>query len=681
MLRNHRLNNGKTPDFVSKQYVARYLRQSIDYLNRCKMFDGVTYKVALGNDRLYKWPEILRRIRAYKMEPTAMTHPNAEYTAGEIVADLDVHERTYHRHVEAGHLKVTKLERRTVILYKDYDWFRRNYCVRELVNRMKLEKLSITEVCILFGVKRDTFERTIKHGQITYTKKSLRAKRYFGKDEILKLLDNPIYGKHHAFRKNPMPASLPPKIACLYANLTPHYLSWLRGKGYVTPDPDHPTYTMTDSLEKVYQRNWFLRDYGVGSKYYTRQQIKNKFNTNDLWVDKYIVGKCDVYTRGNVRMTDAELHQKYKKVYYNTLFMNGWAQDDVDKIAASGVEAIPEPVKYVYREPKDVTNRAELRARKLELRKQNLKKYEKTIDPVELALESAILETELKREEHRRDVSRVYSEVVAYRNQIARNLELSEKPTATLTGRRLMEFSDTPENAYIIYSRSKLANLFMKSHPEPGACTFQTSDKSFMSIKKRAVFSVFTNIWRASKELAAIPPKVTPGWIILAPNSSKITDLSFLTKLANVPDDVGAVGAYGYEYFLPDGSWVKCPATYGMYCSYDNDMKSSSWVVGSRGYNSSHEVAIIDGPFIAVRGKYLGLLKNFDRFYILGEGGHSYVNTVISMMFKRLGVKLMQIPVECSKCSVYDVPVGSLAWNKAESILIDFGKTKTKLDI
>ena len=122
------------------------------------------------------------------------------------------------------------------------------------------------------------------------------------------------------------------------------------------------------------------------------------------------------------------------------------------------------------------------------------------------------------------------------------------------------------------------------------------------------------------------------SWIVLAHSSSIIYDPSFIQKLEQVPGDVGAVAPFGYEYFLPDGTWMRCPNTYGMYSEYSlTDGMFNRRVAGTVSVTGSHEVAMLDGPFVAIRGGYLPILRNWHKLYRFGDG-RGCVPYVVSMM-------------------------------------------------
>ena len=100
--------------------------------------------------------------------------------------------------------------------------------------------------------------------------------------------------------------------------------------------------------------------------------------------------------------------------------------------------------------------------------------------------------------------------------------------------------------------------------------------------------------------------------------------------------------------------------------------------MGKRSVNGSHQVVVLDGPFIAVRGIYGDVLGDLRQFSPLVEGdvGQRVVAAVVSIVLTRMGLKLMQIPVDCSMCADQPIKPGTLEWNRIEDLLIKFYRHK-----
>ena len=90
---------------------------------------------------------------------------------------------------------------------------------------------------------------------------------------------------------------------------------------------------------------------------------------------------------------------------------------------------------------------------------------------------------------------------------------------------------------------------------------------------------------------------------------------------------------------------------------------------------------MLDGPFVAIRGGYLPILRNWHKLYRFGDG-RGCVPYVVSMMMHRMEVKMMQIEVDSSWCVDINRPFTALEWNQLEPKFVEIGKKViTKSDL
>jgi hypothetical protein len=299
------------------------------------------------------------------------------------------------------------------------------------------------------------------------------------------------------------------------------------------------------------------------------------------------------------------------------------------------------------------------------------------VDEVELALKAAMHENELRMEQRHQEAYKKRYEKIREKNQMRKLLGLEEQNRIVVDNKTILQASKTPCVVTILYRRksNNAPIIYKQTLGKRDEVVFVASDKPVsMRRKRNPQMSIFLNISRAIQSVINIKPYVTPSWIVLAHTSSSIYDPSFIEKLNEVPSDVGAVAPFGYEYILPDGTWMRCPNTYGMYSEFSSsNALYSKRVAGTMGVTGSHEVAVLDGPFVAVRGGYMSCLRDFNRLYTLGDG-RGCVPYVVSMVMRRLGVKVMQIEVDSSWCSDLNFPFTQMEWNRIEPQLMDVGK-------
>jgi hypothetical protein len=73
---------------------------------------------------------------------------------------------------------------------------------------------------------------------------------------------------------------------------------------------------------------------------------------------------------------------------------------------------------------------------------------------------------------------------------------------------------------------------------------------------------------------------------------------------------------------------------------------------------------MLDGPFIAVRGEYMQELSAMRYFMPLGDA-RGFLAPAVSAIMRRMGIPMMQIPVECWGSEEYEVHSGTPEMNLA----------------
>ena len=439
---------------------------------------------------------------------------------------------------------------------------------------------------------------------------------------------------------------------------------------------------LKSDLDKLYYSQWNTASYGDGLEYFNRQHIKAKFKKSDLWIDEFIVPKCRVVKSvGNI-ISPAE-YAEYKRKNNGKVHITGWVREDVYAVVESGVEVTPSR-RTRYNKAKLNQTAAFNRRRKIANHKTVIEARDKHKvvpkgDPFELALEGALMKKELEREDRRREIKAKIRAENERRNEIRAVLDMSmsTKPP-TLTNDKYLQYSDVPAKVFVLFARTNAnKTAFTKAAPFATDCVYTGSDTTIIR-QIHGKFHIFRTLSRIAKRIRAVPPKQTPSWIILSPTTNMITDHTFLDKLDQVPTEYAAVGAFGYEYMMPDGSWIGCRDTYGMYTEYDDNMTTKRHVIGTKGgIDSSNEVAVIDGPFIAVRGYILPIIEAMEKFSTFGDGMQLYP-VIISYVLKSMNNRLLQIPVDCAMVKRTEFTPGTLEWNHVVDKIVTLRKYRPK---
>lgn len=703
-------------EFVRPEFIARYAGRTVADLTKMGFFDDIPYKIDYLSKKTYRYDYCIRKLGSYGMVSVTKNHPNAKWRPYEIIGDLGIAKNTYRNMVIRGVLKEETDEFGKYVTWKNYDYFLKNYVPLKQIDYLP-PTLKVKDCAIFLGMgpRELTWRAYIGEASIVYKIDSWGAKRYKWMtreqliDFINKDLKNCKYRTTKLIRKEPMPDKMTTNLACIYLKCSVYALKKLIARGYLVPEKIKRGIRRMNlfdkkDLDRVYDCWQAQKYYCEFRKYYSRSAIRNKFGKSDYWINNLIIGKCRVTVprfHGKSKQPDgvdflspeeyAKRHAEAREQGRPGYPMWGWVKEDVEAVVATGVELDPEMEVSDFRKTHmdllDKTKYRELNKRKKETIKNAIKKrkladqmlvYERPItDEIELSIKTAFAERDLKAEEHRRELRHKRYQKEAERNQMRKLLGIDEKKQVTVTTEDRLKHSDTPQIVTILYRRKSdnAPILYKKGMSSKEECIFTSSDVTLNMIRaKRPQMSVFINVGRAAKRVSRIKPKVTPSWIILAHTTSIIYDPAFHQKLNQIPSDYGAVAPYGYEYILPDGTWRRCPNTYGMYSEFSvKDDLMTRRVAGTVSVTGNHEVAVLDGPFIAIRGGYLPMLKSFGKLYRFGDG-RGCIPYVISMLMRRIGVKMMQMEVDCSWCSDVNVPYTTLEWNQIEPKMVDLSK-------
>lgn len=709
-------------EFVTPMKIAEYLDRPVEDLYKMKFFDDIPYKVNYWSHKTYKYDNCMRKISAANLDPPTKTHPFAKLRKADIMADLGIQDQKYKSLVDAGLLKVQPADRfGKFVYYRDYEHFLKNYVPTKMLEYLP-KTMNLRDSAVFLETTPASLRAHCARGHLdivywVHTKTGRKRFKWITKENLIQFANwqlNEYQRKAHKIvRKTPWPDKMSTALASVYMKVSDRALRMAPLSELLHPEQvkvgrrkNHVRNLYSkEELDRVYNLMADRKYYNEGRIYYSRQAIRNKFNKSEYWIDNLIDGKCRVVVSLGARttrtpnefliLTPEEYVEKNAEVAKTKGWiacpMMGWLQEDVDAVIASGANVDPKFEISDYRKKHmdslDKTNKWEEKRKRHKAAKAGAKtRHKRTLervietpvfDEVELALKAALHENELRAEQRHKEAYARRYEKTRERNQMRKLLGLDEHDKILIDNKTILQESTTPCVVTILYRR-KTGNapiLYKQAMGHRDEVVFVTSDKQFrMRRNRNPQMSIFLNIGRTVQTVLNCKPRVTPSWVVLAHTSSSVYDPSFIEKLNEVPPEIGAVAPFGYEYTLPDGTWLRCPNTYGMYSEFSaNNSLYSKRVAGTVSVTGSHEVAVLDGPFVAVRGGYLSCLRDFSKLYTLGDG-RGCVPYVVSMMMHRLGVKVMQIEVDSSWCRDVNFPFTQMEWNLLEPKLITIGK-------
>lgn len=714
-------------DYVQPNKIAQYIDRPVSDLKLMNFFDGIPYVVNYLGQKKYRYDACLKKLSAYGLKPPCNTHPLAKIRPAEIIADLDIHQNTYLRLVKNGRIVEQPADEYGKFIYfKDYDYFLKNYVPSKMFKFLP-KTMNVRDSATFIGTTPGKLRAQCRAGNANiaywiHSTTGVKRYKWMTRDSIIQFVTNTINNtkkrSSKLIRREPLPDLLTTGMACVYMKVSRRTITNFIFRKMLHPDQVKVgartrNLFKKSELDELYNKLHNRFYYCEGKPFYNKFAIRAKFGKSNYWIDNLIRGKCRVVAPPyimNIRkshdykiMTVEEYDAANKDARDKGMPgypMWGWVQEDVEAVVASGVNVDPKmELSEFCKQHLDKLNKTNRRAEYYKRRKagQEAAKTRKrndlrlveefpVMDEMEVAIKAALYENELRAEDRRRTAYAAKSRIESEKNQLRKALGIREVDRITVDKTTMLQHSDKPCVITILYKRHEGSTAkipYRKYAATRDELIYIANDQPIkMRRKNHPQMSIFINISRVAKQIVKINPKVTPSWIVLAHTSSIIYDPSFIQKLDEVPSDVGAVAPFGYEYFLPDGTWMRCPNTYGMYSEYSTkDGMHTKRVAGTVSVTGSHDVVMLDGPFVALRGGYLPILRNFHKLYRFGDG-RGCVPYVVSMMMRRMEVRMQQIEVDSSWCVDVNFPFTQLEWNQLEPKFVEIGKKViTKSDL
>lgn len=650
--------NEPDPEFVSEKWVADYIQKDVDYVRKIKLCEMVPFRLDEKGHKIYKTSVIKYRVMKYRLMPPSNEHPLFEMTQEEAMVYLNIHSPAkYMKHVRAGDIKVhLNANGKKRVYREDADEFLRTFDRLYLLKYVR-EPLLFTDAALLFGFKLSNMKFMLKAKRIEVEPRKKYEVRKVSHETLLKFAEERV-ANGHKFRRNPIPEYMPRSIAEIYCAAVPEARNAVRGKlvkceQYTTPEGKVKWGISKAKLDSLISKCWRGRCYGSGKQpYYNSRQIEFIFGKTQAWIDTFIRGKCPLVDKYGDRVEKKEAFNK----------ICGWEKKAVEEIIASGVEYCPvirmgktiknpEPKRFTTPKPKTVITRS-------------------VVDIIESAFDNAYSEREFAKEQHARDI--IKSKNDKKREREAMRIELGFEPTRELLLRRdnVLKYSENREIISLVYTHSG-CNIYKDRSLTKYDLAVFVRDQD-LRLRRRVTPNSSTRlVLRGIEHSIVSKVKMLPEWIIIVPGTSIINDINLYETLRSVPKEIMAVAPFGYEYTQFDGTWSQCTRTYGYYQTYNLSPASNQMVLGSAEVNGCHQVEVLDGPFVAVRGEMLDKLKEIHYFNVLGEC-RGAMGPIVSAICRRYRLGMMQVPVSSSCAAGYVIPFSSPKWHEIEDRIINY---------
>ena len=650
LVTSYQRRNDPKPEFVGYGYLSKYLDVPTDKLKSSGMFDGIPFRYNENGIKEFRLTAALDAIERYKVTPPDDRHPLHEFSQAEAMLELKMDPKAYQHAVKLGRIRLHPgADGRMKVYRRDIEWFIRNFIPRALVANMT-EPLVRRRVAMMLGNKLSYFRHKLEKYKIPRAPRKRGDRIKFAKADILNYLDH-MPGRH--FRKEEMPDMIPVEIGMLYGGFSRtrmknlSTMNRLKAQLTVMDDGCRAWCVSKSAIDRILDTDAMVDYYCDGLSYYTRKAIRYKFRKTDRWIDEFIAGKCRrVSPKGKVIGREEDAYG---------VMARGWLQEDVEQVVASGVQCkiIPKKRK-AHREERKAMSAVAMSTPPVA--------FSTPVEQMEAAINAAIYKKEEAAKQKRRELYERFNAETARLNAI-RNILTSgpEKRTAKPRRADILRLSDERQVVTILVCDSMCGGRYIQYPNAKSECIFKA--RAVRRIGRRKIPPSFaTAICTALKKVEYSRPKQLPSWIILSQAVASITDPSFHRILDAVPPEVGAVAPFGYDSLLPDGSWSGNPSSYGFYGLHSEISGDRRFVRGNYQTDEFRRLAVMDGPFVAVRGEYMEDLKMLAYFRRLGDL-RGAIGPVVSAICRKYGIPMMCIPVDSWGPIEYTVTPGTPEMN------------------
>ena len=632
VLRTAYKNRNKTPEFVGYQWLARYLNIPTPKLKASGILDDVPFRYDKSNKTLFKYTAAMDAIAKYRVSPPDTLHPLHEFTRAEAMVEMGMKPEQFTRFERAGqlHTHISQVTGHGAVYRRDIERFYREWWPEYIISNITMP-VRRAVAAMLLGITMYTLKGSTRNGRISCEPRKRGDLYRYSKAQLL------AYIRHAGakrYRRRPLPDYLTSSVAAIYMGISDQHFANLRMVGLVKL-AENPVGTgacqfcyKRSELDEVIDKMNARTYYCDGLTYYTRRALKYKFLKSERWVDEFIAGKCRrVLSKGEIAPATGATRVPPK----------GWLKEDVEKVVASGVEVRIRKIHHLTFIRKKLSSITQLATPPVV--------FSNPVEQMEAAIAAAMQAGKEESIKKKRDALKKVEAESARLNAI-RNILTGGPATRQSRPSRndMLRFAEERPIITILFSTTGLRGKYDEYPNAKEECLFRVSGG--ISFGKRNIPPSFARaIMNGLKIYKKQDVRLTPAWVILVSATSIITDPTFHKALNEVPAEIGAVAPFGYEYLLPDGSWDRCPVSYGTYGLYSEITGERRRVDGISATFGSHRVAVMDGPFVALRGEHLPELDFINFFQQLGDQ-RGLLGPVISGICRKFGIPMMQIPVE-----------------------------------
>lgn len=648
--------------------MSRITGYSPDLLSRFKFFYRLKPKLGKTGSRVYRYADIMRAMRMYGLGMPERIYPDARFSVYEISCLSGIIAAQLDSHIRKGFLIChTDTDGTRYVIKREFDRYMRHMYPMAVISRMNgmltrnsvADLLGITPYRVLTHESRKEIFPVVKGCHRYYSREVLSA--YMSRRRR-KMVSNP-------FKYYGVPA------AAVYCGVSKRDIMKYAAEGKLHAVTEtlgsragRVKYLIED-LDRIVEESDDRHFYGRDN-YINKDQIRYRFRVNGAWIAKFVSGDPSVRVVGCNGSVYSRSPGKLGRIC-------GYLTEDVERIYAEGhgIDPVSDRPKAFLPDDTLAKKMALVSREKTRLCKQwvrmstprqpikcsELKSPVPQFDSVESAIYSVIGEKSRNSALACRARIAICRERDAKRKRIRGVLGITSENPATAQSVKYMSEMSVPYVTTLAYGVGKSTIYSMMKHVGSMMSLNYARIRRMIGTDDR--MSDMEHVCVSMLRLKRAMNGVFPDWIVLIRRTSCIFDPFFEQKLANVPDNVGVVGPFGYETLPESLDWNGCQSSRGMFTAYGADGKVSRHVFGRMSCDGSHYVLAVNGPFVAIRGtaveKFIGMRLDLRKFI----KGWNHVGPAMSSIAAGAHMAVMQISVDCMECMDYYPEIHGLEWN------------------
>lgn len=687
--------------YISLKYICRHLNRTAEWVDDRDILHNLFFILDDNGERLYREPDVVERCKFLKIEFRRTDLPYSKFGRTEAAEYLELTQEQFETMCkDIPHKTETLSNGDTYSIYykKDLDvFYRRHFFLNILAkSNSSISVDDVIDILDIHGREYEIFKGQYKTQRIKNPDGYVSSR--YSSDDIKSYIET-HKGDMSIYR--PLKDAISSDMARVYIGVQRReWLSILYEKKLLKPmrgangtkitrSASGFSLYLLDDLDTYMYNKECKAKYGLGNEFITRAHIKNRYGVNDVWIDTYVKYSPDV----KIKLTTGDI-MTWEYYHKNKLsgIIIGISYADVETLIKNGnfIDITREYVRKKLGIDREIMKRKFMAGKNaifymhrkyVEANKKSAYQYnEVNEDDIANAIESKMNEERLILDEKKRLMSKLSKERRSHDNKLRAILGLTQAKHEAITNNKVISKLNSPQIFRCIHKRGK-CTVFKSFNPPYNTYDYVSSIERFFT-KKSGIDKTSLTMKSLIKGMSLMLSddfKCTPSWLVYMDSTCYISDAFLKTKLDALPTDVALVGAYGWESIPKSFNWHESNDTYGLYETYSIRDNSTRKHVGTNGFGETKDVAILGGPFFAMRSSMVyDFMRNRHFYnYVVGD---DHILPILSLYCRSIKKRVCVIDTTCVSCSDYDSYIGGLEWTDDQiEFTMRWGKELQKL--